>query len=171
MTEKAVEVRAIEIPGMQIKFTAPFSPDGDGIEFVVAVDSTIDRADLDELLDRIRSAHDRQAAIKELPLLRQNLHGNRNLLRMARREKAAHEAGMSARYAQLRAGGHGRGRSEVQANPQDVNALSQHDQRIIKIEEEIKRAEARVPYLEAIVAGKEPPDPFAAANDTQMAAE
>ena len=167
MTDKAVEVRAIEIPGMKIKYSAPLSPDGDGIEYEMAVDSTIHRDDLDELLDKVGGAHQRQAAKRELPLLRQNLHGNRNLLRSARNEKARHEAGMNARASALG----GTRRREVQPNPQDANALSQHDQRIIKIEEEIKRAEQRIPYLEAIVAGKDPPDPFAAANDTAQAAD
>ena len=36
---------------------------------------------------------------------------------------------------------------------------------------QIKQAEARIPYLEAIIAHEDPPDPWAPANDTAMAAE
>jgi hypothetical protein len=167
MTDKAVEVRAIAIPGMKIKYSAPLSTDGDGIEFEMAVDSTIHRDDLDELLDKVAGAHRRQAATRELPLLRQLLHKDRKLLPIARRKAADHDAAMTARAVALGANR----RREVQPNLQDVNGLQQLNKDVLAIEEAIKLAEVRIPYLEAIIAGKEPPDPFAAANDTALAAE
>jgi hypothetical protein len=167
MSDKVVEVRATEIPGMRIKFSAPISPDGAGMEFEVGVDATIDRPELDLLLDTVASARRRQAAIEELPLERQGLYRNSELLKIARREKAAHEARMGARLTALGA----RRRGEVMPNPQDVNALSQHDNRIMQIEEQIERAKARIPYLEALIDNREPPDYLPAANDGRMAAE
>ena len=164
--EKVVEVRATEVPGMRVTFQGPLSPDGLGIAFEAAVDSTTSRADLDELLDRIGGARRRQAAIEELPIVQQSLHANRELLKTARREKAAHEARMGGRIATLS----GKRRSEVMPNMQDQNALAQHDNRILQIEEQIERAKARIPYLEALRDGKEPPDPWPVVND-RMAAE
>ena len=166
MSEK-VEVRATEIPGMKITFQGPLSPDGLGVAFEVAVDSTIHQADLDDLLDRIAGARRRQAAIEELPIVRQNLHAKRELLKTARHDKAVHEAAMTARHEQLAP----RRRNEVMPNIQDQNALSQHVKTVIQIEEQIELMKARIPYLEALRDGKEPPDPLPAANDARMAAE
>lgn len=159
-----VEVRATEIPGMQITFQGPLGPDGLGIAFQVAVDSTIDRRDLDELLDRVGGARRRQAAMEELPIVRQSLAANLKLLETAKREKEVHIARMQGRVTQLGA----RRRGEVANSPQDVNALSQHDQRILQIEGQIAGAQERIPYLEALIDRREP-DPVEA--PARMAAE
>lgn len=149
--DKMMSVRAIEVPGMTIEFQGPIGADGLGVGFRVAVDSTIGREDLDELLDRVGSARRRQAAIEELPLLQQSLNASLKLLDTAKRERAKHEAQMNGRVAQLAA----RRRADVQVTPQDVNALSQHDQRILQIEGQIAGARERIPYLEDLI-GIEP---------------
>ena len=164
--DKVVEVRATEVPGMRIKFSAPISPDGTGIEFDTAVDATISGPDLDELLDRIGKARRRQAAIEELPMEQQALQRNIGLLAVARAEKAAHVQRTEGKIEIIGA----RRRNPVQPSLQDQNALTQHDSRIMQIEEQIARSKARIPYLEALIAGREPPDQFPAAND-KMAAE
>jgi hypothetical protein len=56
--------------------------------------------------------------------------------------------------------------------PQDVNALAQFDQRIMEINGQIEGARAAIPYLEAVIAGEEPPELYPdAANDQREAAE
>lgn len=166
--DKVVEMRATEVPGMRIIFQGPISPDGLGVSFDVAVDATIDRPELDLLLDTVAGARRRQAAVEELPLVRQNLRAKTEQLKTARREKADHEARMAAREAALS----NRRRVPVPANMQDQTNLQQHVNTILQIEEQIELCKVRIPYLEAIIAGDDPPDPLAAAaaND-RMAAE
>ncbi len=150
MSER-VGVREIEIPGMQIKFTGPIAPDGKGMEWTVAVDRTESTEDLNEMLDRITAAHRRQAAIEELPIVKESLYKNRRLLTEAQRERARAEAQAAARIPPNR-------RNPQPASPQDESRVLQYDQRILQIQEQILLADARIPYLEAIVAGKEPPE-------------
>ena len=165
--EDHVVSQRVEIPGMQITFGGPLSPDNKGLTFVLAADALIPELELNDRLDVVGRAFRRQAAIEELPIIKQSLYANRKLLATARAEKAAHEARMGGRVEQLGA----RRRGAVQATPQDVNALSQHDQRILQIQGQIEGAEARIPYLQALVDGEKPPELFPSANDTAMAAE
>jgi hypothetical protein len=162
--DKVVEVRATEVPGMRITVQGPLSPDGLGIAFEVGVDSEIAFQKLDALLDKILDARRRQAAIEELPIVRQHLYAKRELLKTAKRAQAEHEARMSARTFGVR------GRP-VQPNLQDVNGAQQHHNTIMQIEEQIELSMARIPYLEALRDGRPTPDPLPAANDTKMAAE
>ena len=168
MTDKAIEVRATEVPGMQIEFQGPIGPDGLGVGFRIAVDQTISSADLDELLDRVGGARRRQKAIEELPIEKMSLVANLQLLKTAELDRARHKAQMTGRAERLGT----RRRGEVEPSPQDVNALSGHDQRIMQIQGQIEGARARIPYLEAIIEGREPPELYPeAANDAAMAAE
>ena len=160
-------VERVEVPGMQITFGGPLSPDNKGLTFVIAADALIPELALNERLDIVGRAFRRQAAFEELPIVKQSLHANRELLKKAKMELASHKARMDAREAQLMVNR----RQKVDPNPQDVNALSQHDQRILQIEGQIEGAKARIPYLEAIIAGDEPPEPFPVANDRLEAAE
>ncbi len=168
MTDKAIEVRATEIPGMRVTFQGPISPDGVGMAFEMVADSTIHPDDLNKSLDMMFDARRRLAAREELPIVKQSLHANTLLLKTAELDRARHKAQMTGRVEKIAP----RRRDQVEPNPQDVNALSQHDQRILQIAGQIEGARARIPYLEAIIEGREPPELFPeAANDTAMAAE
>ena len=168
MTDKAIEVRATEVPGMKIVFQGPLGPDGLGVSFEIAEARDISREDLDELLDRVSGARRRQQAMEQLPLEKQRLSANLKLLKTAEVDRARHKAQMQGRMDRIGA----RRRGEIEPAPQDVNALSQHDGRILEINGQIEGARAAIPYLEAIIAGREPPELYPeTANDTQMAAE
>ncbi len=158
----------VAIPGMKVTVQGPISPDGQQLAFEMPVDAMLstNQVALDARLDVLTAALRRQRAIEELPLTKQSLHINRGLLITAREEQAkavARSLGNVVRLSQNR-------RREADPLPGDVNAISQYDQRILQIEGQIKQAEARIPYLEAIIAHEDPPDPWAA-NDTAMAAE
>lgn len=151
MSDDKVVSRSIEIPGMQITFGGPISPDNKGLTFVIAADALIPQLALRERLDVVGQEFRRQAAIEELPIVKQSLEANTKLLETAKRDRAKHQAQMNGRIEQLSA----KRRSEAQATPQDVNALSQHDQRILQIEGQIEGAKQRIPYLEALIRGEE----------------
>jgi hypothetical protein len=164
MTDKAIEVRATEVPGMQIEFQGPIGPDGLGVGFRIAVDATISLEDLNIQLDIVAKATRRQRAMEQLPLEKQRLSANLKLLKTAEIDRARHKAQMSGRVIQRRGG-------SVEM-PQDVNALAQFDQRIMEINGQIEGARAAIPYLEAVIAGEEPPELYPdAANDQREAAE
>jgi hypothetical protein len=164
MTDKAIEVRATEVPGMQIEFQGPIGPDGLGVGFRIAVDATIGLEDLNIQLDIVAKATRRQRAMEQLPLEKQRLSANLKLLKTAEIDRARHKAQMSGRVIQRRGG-------SVEM-PQDVNALAQFDQRIMEINGQIEGARAAIPYLEAVIAGEEPPELYPdAANDQREAAE
>lgn len=156
MSEQTVAVnrRGVAIPGVEITYQATLI-DGKQLAFVLAEDATISREDLDELLDRYVGASRRQQAIEELPLVRANLSSNRKLLLLQRRERAKAEGGSHARMALV-----GSARRNPRPMPVgDENAVAQFDARIAQIETQIKHAELRIPYLEALIDRREPPDP------------
>jgi len=162
--DKAIEVRATEVPGMQIEFQGPIGPDGLGVGFRIAADATISLEDLNIQLDVVAKATRRQRAMEQLPLEKQRLSANLKLLKTAEIDRARHKAQMSGRVIQRRGG--------AVEMPQDVNALAQFDQRVMEINGQIEGARAAIPYLEAVIAGKEPPELYPdAANDQREAAE
>ncbi len=163
MTDKAIEVRATEVPGMQIEFQGPIGPDGLGVGFRIAADATISLDELNERLDTVAGALRRQRAMEQLPLEKQRLSANLKLLKTAEIDRARHKAQMSGRVIQRRGG--------AVEMPQDVNALAQFDQRIMEINGQIEGARAAIPYLEAVIAGREPPELYPVANDQREAAE
>src|SRR5512147_2579354 len=98
--EKAIEVRATEVPGMQIEFQGPIGPGGLGVGFRIMVDQTIAREDLDELFDRVDGARRRLVAREQLPLERRRLVVATENLEKAKHARATHEAQMNGRVAQ-----------------------------------------------------------------------
>jgi hypothetical protein len=168
MTDKAIEVRATEVPGMQIEFQGPIGPDGLGVGFRIAVDATIGLEDLNIQLDIVAKATRRQRAMEQLPLEKQRLSANLNLLKTTERERARHLAGMTARTQKLQANR----RNPVEPMAQDTQGLIGHDNEIRRINGHIEGARAAIPYLEAVIAGEEPPELYPdAANDQREAAE
>lgn len=152
-------IEPIKIPGMQVTFQSPLSPDGKGINFVLACDALINPKALDERLDVIAAAARRQAAFEELPIVKQSLYANRRLLETARKERAKQAAALHHKLELVQAGRRGQADPTKHA-PQDVNALAQHDNRILQIEGQIEGASARLPYLQAIIEGRDPPELF-----------
>jgi hypothetical protein len=168
LSDKTISVDATLIPGMKITVQGPISPDGQTLAFELPVDALLSRPMLDERLDVLTGALRRQRAIEELPLTKASLVTNLGLYAAQRKARATHEAAMNARIAARSANR----RVEAEAAAGDVNALSQFDARLAQIDGQIKLARARIPYLEAIIAGDEPPELFPeAANDVKMAAE
>jgi hypothetical protein len=157
MTDKAIEVRATEVPGMQIEFQGPIGPDGLGVGFRIAVDATISLEDLNIQLDIVAKATRRQRAMEQLPLEKQRLSANLKLLKTAEQDRARHKAQMSGRVIQRRGG--------AVEMPQDVNALAQFDQRVMEINGQIEGARAAIPYLAAVIAGEEPPELYPEVSD------
>jgi hypothetical protein len=129
--------------------------EGRTIAYETAVDSTVDRPELDEILDLVGGAAERRQAIFELPLQKASLRANRELLDLQHKAKRRAEADVSAREAVR-----GRGGRSVEPKPSDVNAIAQFDERIAKIQAQIKLAEQQIPYLEALIAREEPPELF-----------
>ncbi len=165
MSNESNVVERVAIPGMQITFQSPLSPDGKGLNFVIACESTIASGDLDQRLDLIAAAVRRQQAVEELPIVKQSLSANLKLLKTAKKEQATavarHEAKAATRNKGLR--------NQVELPASD---LVQHDNRILQIEGQIAGAQTRIPYLEALIEGREPPELFpVSAKDQAEAAD
>ena len=152
---KFAGMRATAVPGMRITLQGPIAPDGKSMAWEIVEDQTLDQKDLDEILDRAWSATRRQSAIEELPIVEASLYKCRKLIITARKERA-----MAAAAQEAARSSNPRRNPRVMENPQEATRLAQYDARILQIEEQIIVDEARIPYLEAIIARKEPPSPL-----------
>lgn len=151
--EKYPGMRAVAVPGMRITLQGPISPDGKTMAWEIVEDQTASVGDLDELMDRAWSVQRRQSAIEELPIVKESLYKNRMLIVTARKERAMAVAQQEAARDRTPR----RNPREVQ-NPQDQQRLMQYDGRVLQIEEQIILCEARIPYLEALIARADPPE-------------
>lgn len=148
--DKVMNVQATQIPGMQIVFQQPLSPEqGHGISFQMAEDVTIDEQSLNELLDRVTGAARRLAFVEELPRLRHLLAAKKQSLesQVKERERAVSRA---TAFVTLKSAGR---RQPVEPPAADQNSIAQFDARIAQLRIEIRMSELRVPYLEAVIAG------------------
>jgi hypothetical protein len=168
MSNKTI-VAPVEIPGMQISFQSPVGPSGKGISFVGAVPIDCSLDDLNERLDVIAAAARRQDAFEQLRLDQNSLAANKKLLAKA---KAARGAAQNVLEGKLTVVGDTRRRAPdaTRVAPGELNAVMQHDQRIVEIEGQIVGCEERIPFWKAILRGEEPLDLGEPAND-RMAAE
>lgn len=128
--------------------------EGQVIAYEIGEDTEIDRKRLDEVLDLVGGAAERRKAIFDLPLHKTRLLKNREQLERERKGRANAEASMHARVVQMT----GTRRNQVPPAPMDVNAVSQFDNRISALEATIREDELRIPYLEAVAEGREPPE-------------
>ncbi len=153
--EKFAGMRGVAVPGMRITYQAPIAPDGKTIAWEMVVDDTMHEEDLAERTEIAWKVTRRLSALEELPIVRASLYKCEKLLATARKERAM-------AYAQIEAARERPGRrlQQVNQNPQDAQRLMQYDTRVLQIEEQIIVDEARIPYLEAIIARKEPPSPL-----------
>ena len=154
-----------------IGITYQFTLDGaQTLAFEIAAASTMPRADLDEILDRIGGAAERRQAILEMPICKMNLLTNLRMLENQRegRAKAVAEAKARAEVRSINR------RNPVQMAQGDENAIAEFDKRIMQIEGSIKTGRMRIPYLEALIERRPPPDLFPDVPpdyETAMAAE
>ena len=169
MSDKTV-LAPVEIPGMQITFQSPVGPSGKGISFVLAADSLIETDDLNRRLDVIAAAARRQDAFEQLRLDQNSLAANRKLLAKARAARSAAQHMLDGKISALPPRRNAPDAARVA--PGEVNAVAQHDQRILEIEGQIAGCEERIPFWKATLRGEEPldlePGP---ANDHAEAAE
>lgn len=154
MTED-VKMIATPVPGLRVTYQMQIG-DGRVIAYEAAVDSTIDRQDLDELLDRCGGAAERRQAVYELPMVRAGLYTNRELLAAQRKARATTHAQAMARHHSQQQGR----RNVIPMAAPDANAIAQFDQRILDLQRQIRNAELRIPYLEAVIARQPPPELF-----------
>jgi hypothetical protein len=168
--DKTVLAR-VEVPGMQVTFQSPVGPSGKGMTFILGVVADLDLEDLNKRLDIIAAAARRQDAFEQLRLDQNHLLANRKLLAKTRAARVAAQQRLDGRMDEVgvtKHGGKKRDPNVVAMN--DVNAVAQHDQRILEIEGQIAGCEERIPFWKAILRGEEPLDLNEPAND-RMAAE
>ncbi len=168
MSDKTI-VAPVEIPGMQITFQSPVGPSGKGISFVGAVPLDCTLNDLNERLDVIAAAARRQDAFEQLRLDQNSLAANRKLLAKARAARTAVQHTLDSKLSVV--GGTRRNAPDAtRVAPGEVNAVAQHDQRILEIEGQIAGCEERIPFWKAILLGREPLDlELDPANDREAA--
>lgn len=166
MSDKSTIVTrtGLAIGALGLTYQAELLP-GKTLAFETAVDATMGREELDGYMDDWIGACKRQAALEELPLVIQSLHANRMRLRDEEKKRAVLVANSQARErlrASERPHGTRRDRAEPLAESGDAANLAQADQMIANVRSAIRSAEARIPYLRALVAREEPPEPFPA---------
>jgi len=169
MSDPVYSVPAIAIPGLRIVYKIQIG-EGQSIDYEAGVDSTMDASDLNELLDRIGGAAERRKAIHDLPFHKARLAQNLDMLPRVQRELAEAQAKSAAVRAQATAKQtqvRGERVREVPMSPQAVTAIeqsltaiSQIAERIEGIEKTIANDQLRIPYLEALIDGRPPPDLF-----------
>ncbi len=145
----------IAVPGMKIAYHFQIA-EGQMIAYEVAEDRTASLADLNELMDRLSGAAARQKAIHDLPFARLRLKQNRE--KLAKAERAVHEAitKQEAHIQQMAAAR--RNPDRAQPLGVDVNAVSQAQNALQGIVDTIRFDELEIPRLEAIIAGRPPPE-------------
>lgn len=162
MTDATPVVKSgLAIGALGITYQAELLP-GKTLAFETHVDRTMDRAELDEVLDTCIGAAKRQAAIEELPLVYQSLHANRLRLKEEEQKLARIETGMKARDAlRQMERPHGTRRPQAPAPENgDEAQIAQFTQTIANLRSAIRAGEARVPYLKALIERREPPEQF-----------
>jgi hypothetical protein len=155
MSDPVYSVPAIAVPGLKIAYQIQIG-EGQAIAYEAAVDSTLGRRDLDELLDRIGGAAERRKAMYDLPFHKARLAQNLELLPRLQRELAEAQAKAAAAQVQKR----GERVREVPMTPQDMTAIGQIANRISETEKTIANDYLRIPYLGALIEGRPPPDLF-----------
>ena len=160
-----VKEPGVTIGGLGITYQATLI-DGKQLAFETAIDNTVDREELDRTLDTFIGAAKRQQAIEELPLVKEALSVNLATLRQKETERAQAIAAQDARAAlseMERPRGTrrhaGNANQPLTAGGPDA-AVMQANQMIEALKAKIAAARARIPYLQAIIDRREPPDPF-----------
>ena len=167
MSEKTI-VTPVEIPGMQITFQSPIGPSGKGVNFVSAIEADCSLDDLNRRLDVMGAAARRQDAFEQLRLDENHLAANKKLLAKARAARTAVQRTLESKVSEA-SKDRRKAPDAARVAPQEINSVSQHDQRILEIEGQIAGCEERIPVWRATLRGEEPLDLGEPANDREAA--
>lgn len=141
--------------------------EGQTIAFEIGADTEDGAEKLRDTLDLVGKAAERRKAIHDLPFHQARLMTNRERITNLRRDRARADSNLNAHVVQL-----SKNRNKTVPPLQtDVNAVAQWDKQIADTEAAIKGDEIRIPYLQAIIDGREPPDLFPEAPEFRAAAE
>jgi hypothetical protein len=143
-------------PVMKITYQMPLGGAGQGLSFEVAAAARIPPEALGEILDNLGSEARRQLAVEQLPNIKADLFVN---LKLLRDQKVGRAKAMAQQQANMDRNSINR-RREAQPLPADAAAVSQFDARIMDLEGHIEAARKRIPYLEAIIDRRDPPELF-----------
>lgn len=125
------------------------------LAYEAAADQTLSREDLDEMLDRLGGAAERQRAIRDLPMARNRLAKNLASLPATRARLAQAQAQAEAHIAQASANR----RNAVPPFATDVNAVKGAADMVMVLEQTIETDRLAIAYYEAVIARRDPPDP------------
>jgi len=165
LSDPVVSVSGIAVPGLKVAFHIQLT-DGAVLDYEAAVDQTLCREDLDELLDRLGGAAERQRAIRELPLCRNRLAKNLRLLPNRRADVAKAKADATAHITIMNANRRNQ-RDEMPMT--DVQAVKGAVDALNITEQTIELDKLMIAYYEAIIDRRDPPDP--AAEEPEAATE
>lgn len=141
--------------------------EGQTLAYEIGADTNDGPEELRKVLDLVGDAAERRKAMHDLPFHKARLLSNRERIGNLRKDRAKAEANLNAHVSQISAGR----RKEAVPLQTDVNAVAQWDKQIADAEALIKADELRIPYMEAIIAGREPPELFPETREFLAAAE
>lgn len=145
-----VEARPIEVNALGITYQITLA-DGRTVAYETRMDATCELADMDELLDRIHDATERQAARVNLPQARAKLKIAHTQLRMQEQLYATTQAGQEAAHSVSRKQGPFRPSEAQRTNLENIRAS------IARFRADIPILEWEIARLEAVIAREEPP--------------
>ena len=141
--------------------------EGQTLAYEIGANTDDGPEELRKVLDLVGDAAERRKAMHDLPFHKARLLSNRERIGNLRKSRAQAESDANAHIAVL-----GQNRHKKVPMPQtDVNAIAQWDKQIADAEALIKADELRIPYMEAIIAGREPPELFPETREFLAAAE
>lgn len=165
MSDPVVSVSGIAVPGLKISYGLQLS-DGVSLVYEAGVDSTVAKEDLNELLDRVSDAAERQRCKRDLPKARDRLAKNVRMLLPARRRVAEADRQSNAHIAQLSQNR----RKDVPMLATDVNEVKAANDYLVGLLQQIELDKLVIAYFEAIIDGREPPLPPELQDDTSAIA-
>lgn len=138
------------VPAMGCSYQFPLTESGISIVFQTHFDATSDRRDIDEVLDRMQGAAERQKAKLELPKWRHDLLVDIKKLELAEREYVSNEAKFSAVAASRN---RREGANEMTRNQKDL--LENGQKNIKQLLENVEWRKQEIARREAVVAGED----------------
>lgn len=155
MSDKVVDLSGFPVPGMKVAYHFQISETGRALSYEAAVDSTIGREDLNDMLDTMREAGERQKAFHDLPFHQMRLAQNQAKLPMRKKELS-----LAVAAAQAKATRHASSRrTEMTVGPSDQQNIAKLESAVADLEAVIEADRLEIPRLQAIIDGREPPVP------------
>lgn len=150
MGDEIKVIPATQIPAMRIRCTVAFGNDGRGADFEIYPDATVSKEELDDRLDTIYAALDRQKAKYEIPQGELVLANAERGLKLAMEELVRFNAKLDARSADRPRGTAG----NLAQN--DLDQQKGFAFRVEELREQIRFHKGKLAQLRHIVAGEEP---------------